>query len=208
MSEAMGAGNEQAKAESTGSVADAASLPRVALRDLALLLAALSLWAGADAWRLLSGTALSWWLSVLDGLVVGAVVVGLVHEWGHFAGARLSGGTAPLAATQLPLPLFNFDFARSEPRHFQAMGIGGNIAHWSAVLLLALLLPLGTPGQIALLSGALGFAVFASAVEFPVISRCHNGAAPAESLAGIRPADLKRSGVVGAMAALLLFSIL
>jgi len=208
MSEAMGAESAETGAEAAGDPADTASLPLVALRDVAILLAALSLWAAADAWRLLSGAGMAWLLSVADGLLVGVLVGGLFHEWGHFAGARLSGGTAPLAATKFPLPLFNFDFARSQPQHFQAMGIAGNLAHWSVVVLLALFLPLGTPGQIALLAGALGFAVFASAVEFPVISRCHNGAAPAESLAGIRPADLKRNGVVGALAALLLFAIL
>ena len=132
----------------------------------------------------------------------------MIHEWGHFAGARLSGGTAPLTPVTLPLPLFNFDFARSETRHFQAMGVGGNLAHWMVVLLIAIFLPPETAGRVALLAGALGFAVFASAVEFPVISRCHGGAAPIASLAGIRPADLKRNGVLGAVAALLLFSIL
>ncbi|NRA08716.1 MAG: hypothetical protein HRU02_11205 [Myxococcales bacterium] len=205
MSEEMGADTAQAAAEAP---ADAASLPLAVLRDVALLLAALSLWAAADAWMLLSGTGFAWLLSVADGLLVGVLTAGLFHEWGHFAGARLSGGTAPLTPVTLPLPLFNFDFARSETRHFQAMGVGGNLAHWMVVLLIAIFLPPETAGRVALLAGALGFAVFASAVEFPVISRCHGGAAPIASLAGIRPADLKRNGVLGAVAALLLFSIL
>ena len=205
MSEEMGADTAQAAAEAP---ADAASLPLAVLRDVALLLAALSLWAAADAWMLLSGTGFAWLLSVADGLLVGVLTAGLFHEWGHFAGARLSGGTAPLTPVTLPLPLFNFDFARSETRHFQAMGVGGNLAHWMVVLLIAIFLPPETAGRVALLAGALGFAVFASAVEFPVLSRCHGGAAPIASLAGIRPADLKRNGVLGAVAALLLFSIL
>ena len=205
MSEEMGADTAQAAAEAP---ADAASLPLAVLRDVALLLAALSLWAAADAWMLLSGTGFAWLLSVADGLLVGVLTAGLFHEWGHFAGARLSGGTAPLTPVTLPLPLFNFDFARSETRHFQAMGVGGNLAHWMVVLLIAIFLPPETAGRVALLAGALGFAVFASAVEFPVISRCHGGAAPIASLAGIRPADLKRNGVLGAVAALLLFSLL
>lgn len=208
MTEAMEAESAEAAAEGAGTAADAVSLWRVALRDGAILLAALSLWAAADAWMLLSGTGLAWLLSVADGLVVGLLVGGLFHEWGHFAGARLSGGTAPLAATKFPFPLFNFDFARSQPRHFQVMGVAGNLAHWSVVVLLALSLSLETPGQVALLAGALGFAVFASAVEFPVISRCRSGVAPAVSLAGIRPADLKYDGIVGALAALLLFAML
>ena len=205
MSEEMGADTAQAAAEAP---ADAASLPLAVLRDVALLLAALSLWAAADAWMLLSGTGFAWLLSVADGLLVGVLTAGLFHEWGLFAGARLSGGTAPLTPVTLPLPLFNFDFARSETRHFQAMGVGGNLAHWMVVLLIAIFLPPETAGRVALLAGALGFAVFASAVEFPVISRCHGGAAPIASLAGIRPADLTRNGVLGAVAALLLFSIL
>ena len=201
----MGADTAQAAAEAP---ADAASLPLAVLRDVALLLAALSLWAAADAWMRLAGRGFAWLLSVADGRLVGVLTAGLFHEWGHFAGARLSGGTAPLTPVTLPLPLFNFDFARSETRHFQAMGVGGNLAHWMVVLLIAIFLPPETAGRVALLAGALGFAVFASAVEFPVISRCHGGAAPIASLAGIRPADLKRNGVLGAVAALLLFSIL
>ena len=200
--------SDEMGADSAETPADAASLPLVALRDLALLLVALSLWAAAESWALLSGTGFAWLLSVADGLLAGALMVGLFHEWGHFAGARLSGGTAPITSAKLPLPLFNFDFARSETRHFQAMGMGGNFAHWSAVLLIAIFLPPDTAGRVALLAGALGFAVFASAVEFPVISRCQGGVSPTESLAGIRPADLKRNGVLGAVAALLLFSIL
>ena len=200
--------SEEMETGSTEAPADGASLPLVVLRDVVLLLVALSLWAAAESWLLLSGTGFAWLLSVADGLLAGALMVGLFHEWGHFAGARLSGGTAPLSSEKLPLPLFNFDFARSEPRHFQAMGIGGNLAHWSVVLLIAIFLPPDTAGRVALLAGALGFAVFASAVEFPVISRCQGGVSPSESLAGIRPADLKRNGVLGAVAALLLFSIL
>jgi hypothetical protein len=197
--------NEATEAPSIGDeTADAARLSLVALRDVALVLAALSLWAGADAAHALTGSLLAAILASGDGLLVGAALGALAHEWGHFAGARLSGGTAPLAPARGFLPLFNFDFQRSDPGHFQAMSVGGNLAHWSVVLAIAVGLAIDAPGRVALLSGSFGFAVFASLTEFPVIWKNHQGLAPLEALRGIRGDLLVRNGMLGAGSAALL----
>ena len=180
----------------------------VGARDLGIVLAALSLWAAADTWYAVTGLGIAAAVSVLNGIFVGAAITGLVHEWGHFAGARLSGGTAPLAPARGFLPLFNFDFARSEPSHFQAMSVGGNVPTWGVALLLAIALPLDAPGRIALVSSAVAFSVFANVVELPVISRVASGMAPVESLGKITPAVIRAGAIGGAAAGVLLASVL
>jgi hypothetical protein len=203
MSEAAGA-----QAEAQQAPADVTPVSRLALRDGALALAALSLWAGADAWYGATGLAFAGLVSVLDGFLAGAALGAIAHEWGHFAGARWAGGIAPTTRLTSLFPLFVFDMGRSDPAAFRAMSVGGNVAHWLAVLVLVLGIPLDAPGRVALVSAAFGFAVFASTTELPVIRRAYAGASPAESFAGLTGDKLRRNGWVGAGAALLLFLVL
>ena len=112
-------------------------------------------------------------------------------------------------ARQALLPRIGyFDYQGCEPSHFMGLSVGGNVAHWVMVLVLAVLLPLDTVGQAALLSGSVGFAVFGSTVEFPVISRARSGASPLESLSVIPKNFLQKNGAMGAAAALLVFLVL
>jgi hypothetical protein len=187
---------------------DVTPVRRLAQRDGAIALAALSLFAAADAWYIATGSAFASLVSVLDGVAVGVVVTFIAHEWAHFAGARFGGGIAPTTTLTTFFPLFNFDMKRSDPGAFRAMSVAGNVAHWAVVLLLFVLLPLDTPGQIALASGAFGFAIFASTTEFPIIQRAYSGASPIESFAGFSGEILRRNRWIGAGAALLLFWIL
>lgn len=178
-----------------------------ALRDIAVVAAALSLFAAADAWYGLTGLRLAAVVSVVDGVLVGALVTALIHEWGHYAGARWAGAIAPLGKPS-SLPLFVFDMEKNEPSQFQAMSVGGNLAHWLVFALLFAALPLATPGQVAIVAASFGFAVFASQVEFPVIRRVADGMKPLESLARIAVPDLKtslgRKALAGAGAGLVL----
>lgn len=187
---------------------DATPLAKLGLRDAAIVLGALSLWAAADAWQATSGLALAWLLSVVDGVLVGALVTRIAHEWGHFAGARWGGGIAPTTPLTSFFPLFVFDMQRSDPRAFRAMSVAGNAAHWLAVLLLAVAVPLDAAGRVALLSSAFGFAVFGSLTELPVIRRAYSGASPIESFAGFSGAKLRRNRWLGAAAGLALFLLL
>jgi hypothetical protein len=97
---------------------------------------------------------------------------------------------------------------RSPERAFKAMSIGGNVAHWSAVALFLLWLPLDAPGRAALVCGAFGFAFGASTTEFPVIRRSFAGASPVESFAGLTGAKLRRNRRIGYAAGALLFALL
>ena len=164
---------------------DEASLPLAILRDVAIVSAILSLFAASEAWSTVSRLSLAKLLSVIDGLLVGAATGALAHEWGHFMGARLGGGHAPLKPLKQLLPLYDFDYANNDQRSFVWMSLGGNIAHALVVVILLMMVPTRTMGTAALVAGAFGFAVFSSLVEFPVIRSAQRGVPPLESLAVI-----------------------
>jgi hypothetical protein len=185
--------------------ADVTPVSRLALRDGGIVLAALSLWAAADAWYSATGLGAAALLSVLDGFAAGAVINLLAHEWGHFAGARWGGGIAPTTRITQFFPIFVLDMQRSPVRAFQAMSVGGNLAHWSAVLLLFLWVPIDSPGRAALACSAFAFAFGASLTEFPVIRRSFAGASPVESFKGLTRATLRRDRWIGIAAGALLF---
>jgi hypothetical protein len=181
----------------------------VGLRDTALAATVLSLWAATDAWYAVTELGLAASLSVVVGVLAGAALTGLAHEWGHFAGARLSGGTAPIAPAKNLLPLFDFDFERSDVGQFRSMSVGGNVTPWVVAALLVILIPLDAPGREALVSASIGFAVFALTVELPVIRRVNEGMDPRESLAHIRvEGGLRRGAIAGAVTAAVLFVLL
>ena len=196
------------QASATDPTRDRSSLASRAFQSIAVVAGALSLFAAADAWQVVTGFGFASALAAVDGLLVGAGLAALAHEWGHFAGARLGGGVAPLTSGKRFLPLYDFDFARSDARAFDWMSVGGNLAHWSVPLLLAITLPLTTPGRVALVCGAVGFAVFASVTEFPVIARTRGGEAPLQALARLTPDLLRRNAAIGFGAAVALGLVL
>ena len=107
----------------------------VALRDVAIVSGLLSLFGAAEAWAEVSGLAFASLVATIDGFLVGAPRPGRSrHEWGHFAGARLGGGHAPLkppkGLMRSFLPIFDFDYdEQPDGRAFEWMRLGGNIAH-------------------------------------------------------------------------------
>jgi hypothetical protein len=188
--------------------ADATPVAKLARRDGGIALAALSLYAAADAWAATTGLGFARALAVADGVVVGIILGTLAHEWGHFAGARGAGGIAPTRPYRSLFPMFDLDMQRSDPRAFRAMSVAGNAAHWALVGLIAALLPVDTAGRAALLAAAFGFAVSASTTELPIIHRAFTGSSPAESFKGLTKATLQRDRRIGTAAGVLLFLLL
>ena len=164
---------------------DEARLSLVILRDVAVVSVLLSLFAAAESWATVSRLALASLLSVVDGLLVGIATGALIHEWGHFIGARLGGGHAPLKPLMQFLPLYDFDYANNDSRSFLWMSYGGNIAHVALVLVLLMLVPTRSMGTAALVAGAFGFGVFSSLIEIPVIQQSRRGVPALEALASI-----------------------
>jgi len=187
---------------------DEATLSLVMLRDLAIVSALLSLFAAAETWASTSGLALASLLSIVDGLLVGAATAAVLHEWGHLAGARLAGGHAPLKPIGGFFPIFDFDYKNNDARAFDWMSIGGNLGDISVVLFFLFALPQASPGAAALVAGAFGFAVFAGAIEFPVIQKARAGLTGIEALGTIPRDFLRRYSRWGIGAALAAFVVL
>lgn len=165
---------------------DEARLSLVVLRDVAVVSVLLSIFAAAESWATVSRLGFATLLSVVDGLLVGAATTAVAHEWGHFVGARLGGGHAPLKPLTKFLPLYDFDYANNDGRAFLWMSYGGNLAHAALVLVyLAFVHTAGREGTAALVAGAFGFAVFSSLVELPVIQQARRGVPGLEALAVI-----------------------
>jgi hypothetical protein len=165
---------------------DEARLSLMVLRDVAVVSVLLSIFAAAESWATVSRLGFATLLSVVDGLLVGAATTAVAHEWGHFVGARLGGGHAPLKPLTKFLPLYDFDYANNDGRAFLWMSYGGNLAHAALVLVyLAFVHTAGREGTAALVAGAFGFAVFSSLVEIPVIQQARRGVPGLEALAVI-----------------------
>jgi len=187
---------------------DQASLLLVGIRDVAIVSALLSLFAAAEAWATVSELAFASLLATVDGLLVGAATCALAHEWGHFAGARLGGGHAPLKPLGGFLPLFDFDYKNNDARAFDWMGIGGNLAHVAVPLIYFIALPMNGPGTAALVAGAFGFAVFSSIIEWPVIKKSRAGMNGLEALGTIPKDFVQRTTPYALGAAALAFLVL
>lgn len=150
---------------------------KVIVRDIGLALAALTIWGAADTWAIASGLWLAKIVAVGNGILVGVLIGFLFHEWGHFAGAYWSGAKAlRLTYGKVDELRYDFDLTANTQRQFQWMGFGGNIAHWSLFALALILVPLDTPSRSAFVAATLGFALFASLTEWPIIARVSSGA--------------------------------
>ncbi len=154
---------------------DEAPLALMALRDLAAFALLLAIFGGADSWARTTGLGLAYFVSATFGALAGALTAAVWHEWGHFIGARLAGGHAPLKSIRSFPQFFEFDYERNAAKAFDWMSIGGNAGNWAAALFFALALPLGSIGPDALVAGAVGFSVFTALVEFPVIRKSQAG---------------------------------
>ena len=187
---------------------DQSSLFLVVLRDVAIVSALLSLFAAAEAWFAVSGLAFAALLATVNGFLVGAATNALGHEWGHFVGARLGGGHAPLKPASGMLPLFDFDYAANDQRAFDWMSLGGNIVHFSIPLIYFIALPMNSPGCAALVAGAAGFAVFSGIIEIPVIQKSRAGMSGLEALGTIPKDFVQRTTPWAVGSALLIFLVL
>lgn len=138
---------------------------KLALRDVALLLATLALWR-LEAGLRGSGEGGAVALALLTGALTGLCGY-LAHEWGHLAAAWLSGSVVHLPRTVFVGFLFNYDADRNRREQFLAMSCGGFLASGLVVALFLVVLPRDAlAGQVALGITLLG--VLATVVlEFP-----------------------------------------
>ncbi len=161
---------------------DRARLKSVAIRHGAYVLAALTLWGAADAWASATGWLLAEVVALLNAIFAGTAVASLAHEWGHFAGARISGAVSPVAKEPKSFFMFTFKDELNTQGQFISMSVGGPAANWSLVVLLYFLLPLETWPQALLLATTFAIAISVSVFEVPVINRVLYGEDPKETV--------------------------
>ena len=179
------------------------SLFSLLARDAAIALAALSLWAAADTWYLVSGLGFALAVSVLDAIFVGYILGALFHEWGHYTGAKLSGASAPRVKPKgTSLFRFNFDMATNTQRQFHWMSFGGWVFHWGLLLILVAALPFDSIGRIALVSSVFGFILYATFIETGILRQTLGGSDPAETLGQLSAKTFQQAGIVGSVAGL------
>ena len=172
-------------------------------RDTAIALAALSLWAAADTWYLVSGLGFALAISVLDAIFVGYILGALFHEWGHYTGAKLSGASAPRVKPKgTSLFRFNFDMAGNTQRQFHWMSFGGWVFHWGLLAILVLAMPFDSIGRIALVSSVFGFILYATFIETGILRQTLGGSDPAETLGQLSAKTFQQAGIVGSVAGL------
>ncbi len=204
--EEQAAGDAAASTSSTNSVASTEFDRRMKLVfvHLFVVFTMLTLWAAADASQAVTGLALSGLLSVGMAIVAAVVFSTVVHEWCHFLGAKFSGAAYTLPTT-LGLFVFNFDFERNSLAQFYTMSRAGQAGSWLAVLLLYLAVPLDTAGRVMLVCAAIGSAVFAGLIEWPVLRRTRLSGNPLLELARIDRTVLYRSAAIATGLTLLLW---
>ena len=179
------------------------SLSSLLARDTAIALAALSLWAAADTWYLVSGLGFALAVSVLDAIFVGYILGALFHEWGHYTGAKISGASAPRVKSKgTSLFRFNFDMSANTQRQFHWMSFGGWVFHWGLLAILVLALPFDSIGRIALVSSVFGFILYATFIETGILRKTLGGSDPAETLGQLSAKTFQQAGILGSVAGL------
>ncbi|GAB5450603.1 MAG: hypothetical protein Hals2KO_09310 [Halioglobus sp.] len=158
-------------------------------------LIARGLFAAADSWRMLSDLSLASLLAVVTGVLAGIVTANVLHEWGHYLGARRSGGAFEIPE-KLGLFVYDWDFKQNSVAQFLTMSRAGTIGGALALLLGWWLVPTDTLARAALLAGLLGSFAFAARIEWPVLRRVGEGGDPLTELSKIDEGVLKNATLV------------
>ena len=189
---------------------DRARMAQIGGFHFALVMGALTLWGAAETWAQVSGWALAEFVAVANALVAGVVIVSTIHEWGHFAGARLSGSVSPvLEEPRQYFFMFDFQIDQNDTRQFAWMSWGGILAPWVAVVLAGMLVPLSTLSGAVLFATLFSKAVAVAIFEVPVVRRTAVSGNPGAEL-GQRAGEggLPKSRKIGNYAGLTCFALL
>ena len=213
MAEATMEPDQAAEAASLAELArdlDRARMQQIGSFHFALVFGALTLWGAAETWAQVTGWALAHVAAVANALVAGFVVTSTVHEWGHFAGARLSGAVSPvLEEPRRHFFMFDFAMEQNDTHQFSWMSWGGILAPWMPVVLVAALVPLGITSAAVLLATLVARAVAIAAFEVPVVLRTGCSGNPGAELGTqVSGGGLPRSRRVGVAAGVACFALL
>lgn len=188
---------------------DRANMKKVGALHFAMVMGALTLWGAAETWAQTTGWLIAGFAAVANAVIAGTVIASILHEWGHFAGARLSDAPSPvLDAPRDYFFMFDFKMADADLRQFTWMSLGGILTPWVLVLLALFLVPIGLTSGAALVATLLAKAVAASHFEVPIVrdaDQCGDHRAAFQR--GIE-GGLDKSGRVGNLTGLAAFVLL
>lgn len=164
--------NETGVSEDAAEALKTSNLQSVATLHGAGALTALTLFGAGHVWAVNSEWLIAQIVAIGMAVIAGSAVHSIAHEWGHFAGARLSGSKC----TVLEKPykyffMFNFDAEANDARQALWMSWGGLSGSWGLLLLLGFAIPMESWACVALLATLFGRALNASVFEVPVIMR-------------------------------------
>lgn len=152
--------------ESTTSNAPTA-LMRQALAHGGVVLALFASLVAANSWGHTASSDLEHYATAVWAFLCGLVFSHIIHEWCHYAGARIAKSTLVLKPDIHPI-FFEFDLETNTSRQFLCLSLAGLLGNF---LLLAVLITCAAPGSIVylgLLAAVLGQLVFVLMVELPV----------------------------------------
>ena len=175
-----------------------------ALLHFSIALLSFTLWTATDAWYQVTGLGIASFLSVVVGVLAGAAITTVIHEWAHLLGARLAGASYGIPG-KFGLFVYEYDFEKNSLGQFNAMSFAGQAGSWASVLLLWWALPMDSPGRVMLVGGAVTSAVFAGFVELPVLKRVQASGEPLAELSKIDTRVLTQSALGGFSAGLLVW---
>lgn len=166
--------NAEASAENTEAAAkqNLANLKSVGTIHFVAVMLALTAWGAADTWATVSNWGLAHVVAIVNAIVAASVVTGILHEWGHYAGARLAGSETDVLKKPVGyFFMFNFPFDKNDQRQFLWMSWGGIVVPWLLVVLTATLIPIDTASRTMLLAVFVTRAAQVSFFEVPVARR-------------------------------------
>ena len=134
-----------------------------------------------DLWELTANTRYASYIAAIWAFLCGLGFSHIIHEWCHYAGARLAKSAITLNPKIHPL-FFDFDFSTNTSRQFLYLSLGGLVGN---LLLLALLIYFPVKDSIAmtsLLAAVLGQFVFVLMLELPVSVEVMRGEDPLVAL--------------------------
>ncbi|MGH0037943.1 MAG: hypothetical protein ACQGVK_23175 [Myxococcota bacterium] len=187
-----------------------ARLVQIGSFHFVLVMGALTLWGAAEAWAQTTGFRIAGFAALANALIAGTVIPSTLHEWGHFAGARLSGAVSPvLEEPRRHFFMFDFPMDKNDVRQFTWMSWGGILAPWGVLLAAVLFVPLATASAAVLFATLFARAVAVSVFEVPVVRGAALSGQPAAELgARLEAGGLDQGRRLGVVAGLACFALL
>ena len=107
------------------------------------------------------------YLAALGAFLSGLALSHIVHEWGHFMGAIITGSRLTIKPKIFPL-FFDFDYAANRPGQFLVMSLGGLLGNFLLLLVLVFYIAPTTLVLTTCLAAVAGQLLYVLILELPV----------------------------------------